>query len=171
MKPASLLIFLLIACTAAAAERPSIPDVALTDQNGRGVHFYSDLVKGNVVAINFIFTSCTTICSPMGANFAALQKQLGDKSGVRLISVTIDPGMDTPERLKRWSGRFGARPGWTLVTGPRPDVERLLRALDAYTPDRFAHAPLVIIGDDARGVWTRINGARPPWLHRRAGSR
>src|SRR6266545_1630807 len=130
MRSVSTLLALLVACAAVAAERPSIPDVRLTDQNGRSVRFYSDLVKGKVVAINFVFTSCTTICSPMGANFAALQQRLGNDSDVQLISVTIDPGMDTPERLKRWSERFHARPGWTLVTGPRADVERLLRALD-----------------------------------------
>jgi protein SCO1/2 len=162
MKIAPILISLLLACAAAAAETPAIPDVKLTDQNGRSVRFYSDLVKGKVVAINFVFTSCTTICSPMGANFAALQQRLGDRSEVRLISVTIDPGMDTPERLKRWSDRFHAKPGWTLVTGARADVEQLLRALGAYTPDKFTHSPLVVVGDDARGVWTRGNGLQGP---------
>src|SRR5947209_7585986 len=162
MKFATFALSLLLTSTAAVAQRPSIPDVALQDQNGRTVHFYSDLVKGKVVAINFIFTSCTTICSPMGATFAALQQHLGKSSNVSLISVTIDPGMDTPERLKKWSDRFHAKPGWTLVTGKRDDIERVLRSLDAYTPDKFTHAPLVVVGDDASGIWTRGNGLQGP---------
>ena len=49
-----------------APRKMSIPDVELLDHDGRKVHFYSDLVKGKTVAINFIFTTCTTICPPMG---------------------------------------------------------------------------------------------------------
>jgi len=71
----------------------AIPDVALFDQNGKSVRFYSDLVKGKVVAMNFVFTSCTTICAPMGANFGALQAKLGNRKDVALISVSIDPSM------------------------------------------------------------------------------
>src|SRR5687767_2097048 len=95
----------------------SIPDIAVIDQNGKAVRFHRDLVQGKLVAMNFIFTSCTTVCTPMGANFAALQKLLGDRTDVALISVSIDPVNDTPARLKAWSARFQARPGWTLVTG------------------------------------------------------
>ena len=52
--------------------------MALLDQDGREVHFYSDLVKGNAVVINTIYTTCTTVCPPMGVNFNRLQKLLGD---------------------------------------------------------------------------------------------
>lgn len=90
-----------------------IPDVTLVDQEGEEVHFYSDLVADKVVAMNFIFTTCTTVCPPMGAIFGKLQQDLGERAGrdVHLISVTVDPVTDTPDRLKAWSERFGARPG------------------------------------------------------------
>src|SRR5205085_5657262 len=110
----------------------TVPDVKLVDQDGRPVRFYTDLVKGQVVAMNFVFTSCGTICPPMGVNFAKLQKILGgrpDGKRVRLISVSIDPANDTPERLKAWATKFGAQPGWTLVTGDREEVNRLLKAM------------------------------------------
>ena len=57
----------------------TIPDVEVLDQDGRKVHFYTDLVKGKTVAINFIFTTCTTICPPMGATFARVQKDLENR--------------------------------------------------------------------------------------------
>jgi protein SCO1/2 len=143
----------------------TVPDVKLVDQDGKPVNFYTDLVKGQVVAMNFIFTSCGTICPPMGANFGKLQKILGkrpDGPSVRLISVSIDPGTDTPERLKAWAAKFGARPGWTLVTGNVDEIERLLKTLGVYSglPDR--HTPVVIVGNDASHQWTRAYGLAPP---------
>jgi protein SCO1/2 len=147
-----------------AAPGLKIPDVSLVDQDGRPVHFYSDLIQGRVVAVNFIFTSCTTICPPMGATFGQVQKLLGDRAGrdVRLVSVSVDPATDTPERMKAWGQRFGAGPGWTLVTGNRDEVTRLLKALGAYTPSISDHSPLVLIGNDARGDWTRAYGLAAP---------
>ena len=87
----------------------SIPDLSLLDQQGRKIHFYSDLVKGKTVAINFIFTTCTTICPPLAATFAKTQKLLGDRLGkdVYLISVSVDPVTDTPERLRAWGKVWG----------------------------------------------------------------
>lgn len=140
----------------------SVPDVALLDQDGRRVLLYSDLVKDKVVVMNFIFTSCTTVCSPMGANFAALQKKLGPRTDVRLISVSIDPATDTPARLRKWSRQFGARAGWTLVTGERSDIDRVLKAVGAESVNKFAHTPLILVGSDRSGEWTRANGLAAP---------
>ena len=144
----------------AAASKMNIPDVELLDQNGRKIHFYTDLVKGQTVVINFIFTTCTTICPPLGATFARVQKELGDKAGrdVRLISISVDPATDTPERLKAWGAKFRAGDGWTLVTGDKPKVDELLLALGASSARREDHSPTVLIGNDAHGVWTRTYG-------------
>jgi cytochrome oxidase Cu insertion factor (SCO1/SenC/PrrC family) len=137
----------------------NIPDVELLDQDGRKIHFYTDLVKGHAVAINFIFTTCTTICPPLGATFARVQKELGDKVGrdVRFISISVDPATDTPERLKAWGAKFHAGDGWTFVTGNKPQVDELLRALGASSASREDHSPTVLIGD-AHGNWTRTYG-------------
>ncbi len=141
-----------------------IPDVSLFDQDGKRVRFYSDLVRGKVVMINFIFTSCTTICPPMGATFGKLQQLLGDRAGrdVHLISVSVDPATDSPPRLKEWGTKFGAGPGWTLVTGERETVVQLVKALGVYTPNINDHTPLVLAGNDPRGEWTRAYGLAAP---------
>jgi len=143
------------------ASAPKIPDVQLVDQDGKPVHFYSDLVKGKTVAMNFVFTSCTTICPPMGANFAKLQKLTAGK-GVQLISISIDPAVDNPQSLKAWAAKFGAGPGWTLVTGDRNEVIRLLKALGVYTAAITEHTPLVLLGNDAGHRWTRAYGLAAP---------
>jgi len=146
--------------TSAETSKMNIPDIELLDQNGRKIHFYSDLVKGHTVAINFIFTTCTTICPPLGATFARVQKELGDRMGrdVRLISITVDPATDTPERLKAWGEKFHAGEGWTFVTGDKPQVDELLLALGASSARREDHSPTVLIGNDTNGTWTRTYG-------------
>ncbi|HET9228135.1 MAG TPA: SCO family protein [Thermoanaerobaculia bacterium] len=138
--------------------RISIPDVQLVDQDGRAVRF-PDLIKDRVVAVNFIFTTCTTVCPPMGATFGRLLK---DRPDVHLISVSVDPRTDTPERLKAWAAKFGAGPGWTLVTGDAAQVRKLLDAFGVYTANPADHTPLVLVGNDARGEWTRAYGLAPP---------
>jgi cytochrome oxidase Cu insertion factor (SCO1/SenC/PrrC family) len=137
-----------------------IPEVEVLDQNGNALHFYSDLIKGKTVAINFIFTNCTTICPPLAATFARVQKEMGDKVGkdVHFISISVDPLTDTPERLKAWGEKFKAGPGWTFVTGDKQEIDKLLNALAASVSRREDHTPTVIVGNDLKGVWTRTYG-------------
>ena len=79
----------------------SLPDVTLLNERGEKVRFFTDLVKGRVVAINTIFTTCTTICPGLGANFARLSRLLAGSEArdALLISISVDPLNDTPERL------------------------------------------------------------------------
>src|SRR5262249_9989095 len=102
-----------------AREKRPLPDVPHLNQDGKQIHIYRDLIKGKVVAINFIFTTCTTICPPMAATFSRVQNQMGDRLGkdIYLISISVDPAGDTPERLKTWGAKMGAKTRCTIVTG------------------------------------------------------
>jgi cytochrome oxidase Cu insertion factor (SCO1/SenC/PrrC family) len=142
----------------------SIPDVDVYNQDGQRLRFYQDLVKDRVVAINFIFTSCHTICPPLAATFANVQKLLDEQTRkeLTLISISVDPVTDTPERLKAWAAKFEAKPGWTLVTGAKPDLDQLLKALNASSARREDHTPIVLLGNDTTGSWTRTYGLTPP---------
>lgn len=142
------------------SKKLTIPDVEVLDQEGRTLHFYSDLVKGKTVVINFIFTNCTTICPPLAATFARVQQEMGDKVGkdVYFISISVDPLTDTPERLKAWGSKFKAGTGWTFVTGNKPEVNRLLNALGASVARREDHTPSILVGNDVKDVWTRTYG-------------
>ena len=133
------------------------PDVALTDENGRAVRFYSDIAKGRTVAINFIFTSCSTICQPMSGTFAKAETLLGDRNA-RLVSISIDPESDTPQRLAEWKKRFRGGKSWTLLTGSQSEIDKLRKALGVFTPDRISHSPTVVVLDDVHGGTTRVNG-------------
>ena len=141
-----------------------IPDTPVYDQDGKRLRFYSDLVKGKTVAINFIFTTCTTICPPLTATFRKVQQELGARVGrdVQLISISVDPATDVPERLKSFSARFNAGPGWTFVTGDKQEIDRLLKALGASVGDKNDHTPMVLVGKESAGYWTRTYGLAPP---------
>ena len=156
----------------AKAEEPSaaakwFTDVELVDQDGRKVRFYSDVLKGKTVVVNAFFTTCTSVCPPMNRNMEKIQEAFGDRVGkdVFLISISVDPVTDTPERLKAWGEKFKAAPGWTLLTGEKAHVDELLRALAASTARPEDHSPITIIGNDEHGQWTRAYGlARPSQL-------
>jgi len=140
-----------------------IPDARVYDQNGKRLNFYSDLVKGKTVAINFIFTTCTTICPPMTATFRRVQQDMaGLPLHVELISISVDPTTDTPERLRDFAAKFKAGPGWTFVTGDKTEIESLLQALGAAVDDKNDHTPMILVGNDPAGYWTRAYGLSSP---------
>src|SRR5437764_1381227 len=144
VKALALLVFLV--SRLAAAQQLRIPETAVQDQDGQRLSFYSDLVKGHTVAINFVFTSCATICPVLAANFRQVQKELGESPGrVRLISVSVDPATDTPERLKRFAAQYHAGPGWSLVTGDKTEIDSLLGALGVTVQNKLEHTPMVLI--------------------------
>ncbi|HTS25711.1 MAG TPA: SCO family protein [Bryobacteraceae bacterium] len=150
---------LLLVSAAVAAAQPRIPETSVVDQDGRKLSFYSDLVKGRTVAINFIFTSCATICPMLAANFRKVQQEIGEtNSGFRLISVSVDPGTDTPERLKRFAAQYHAGPNWTLVTGDKAAIDGLLGALGLPVRNKIEHTPAVLVGNEAAGYWQRVDG-------------
>jgi protein SCO1 len=148
-----------------AAETPSgptsisIPDVIVLDQDGHKLHFYTDLVKGRTVAINFIFTTCTTICPPLTANFAKLQQRTQEHGeDLQLISISVDPETDSPAKLKAYAQRFQARPGWAFITGPRSELEQIWRAFSVYTSRKEQHPATIVIGNEAHHTWTYVSG-------------
>jgi len=141
-----------------------VPDPELLNQDGKKVRFSSDVLKNKVVAVNFIFTTCGTICPLMAADFAKLQDLLGDRleKDFALISVSIDPTTDTPERLKTWSEKFGAKQGWSLLTGAKEEVDALTTALGVSVADKASHAPIVLLGNPASNEWVRMSGFTAP---------
>jgi protein SCO1 len=132
------------------------PNLTLRTQDDQQVRFYDDVVKGKVVLINFMFTTCTELCPLATASLAGFQQALGDHAGrdVFMISISVDPEHDTPAVLKEYAQRFHARPGWTFLTGKAPDIELIQRGLGAYPTDGTAHTGMAIYGNEASGSWS-----------------
>jgi cytochrome oxidase Cu insertion factor (SCO1/SenC/PrrC family) len=140
-----------------------IPDAQVVDQNGKQLNFYSDLIKGKTVAINFIFTTCTTICPPLTATFRRVQQDAAARGlDVQLISVSVDPATDTPERLRDFAAKFKAGPGWTFVTGDKALIDSVLQSLGAAVSNKNDHTPMILIGNDTSDYWTRAYGLTSP---------
>jgi protein SCO1 len=148
----------------AVSTKAAVPDAELLNQNGEKVRLHSDLMKDRVAVLSFIFTTCPTICNTIGINLARLQKELGPAMGrdVALISISIDPTTDTPEKMRAWGERFGAGAGWTLLTGDKDSVTQLLKKLEVYVPNVQSHSPLLLIVNDRTGSWQRVNGLELP---------
>lgn len=146
-------------------ETKFLPDMVLLDQDGRQVRFYSDLIKGKTVLISFFYTTCSYTCLRQGKVFSDLQNELGDRLGkdIFLISVTIDPETDTPERLKSWGKQYSLRKGWTLVTGGRIEMEKLVGHLTGNPLGRLqTHVPFIYLGNDKKSHWTATYGLAAP---------
>jgi protein SCO1/2 len=149
----------------ASAQQPlSPPNVTLVDQDGVRHRFVTDLIEGRIAVVSFVFTGCTTICSPVGANMGALDALLGEQvgSGVSLLSVTLDPFNDTPERLSRWRQQFDDKPGWRLLTGDPQQVNRVLHAMRQSDTDIIQHDAFLWVGDPHTRAWTRISSLAAP---------
>jgi protein SCO1 len=145
-------------------QKRTIPDAELFNQDGKKIHFYSDLIKDKVVIVSLFFTSCASICPMQAESLAKLQATLGDRLGrdVYLVSVSMDPEGDPPERLKIWGLQFGAKPGWTLVTGKKSEVDKVAMALTGAPAFKGEHSPVVFVGSDKTGRWIRAYGLAGP---------
>ena len=137
------------------------PNVELITQHGKKVRFYDDLIKGKVVAIELIYTTCKYNCPLETARLVQLQKQLGDRMGkdVFFYSITIEPEHDTPEVLKQYAGKYHVGPGWLFLTGKPGDIKLISRRLgldslpNGNDPD--GHTPSLLIGNEATGIWMK----------------
>ena len=145
--------------TASPAEK-YFTDVELINQDGKKVRFYSDVLKGKTVVVNAFFTSCTSVCPPMNRNMEKIQQALGDRVGrdVFLVSITVDPEVDTPARLKEYAQKYHAGPGWAFLTGKKENLDWALYKLGQYVEDKNDHQTILIIGNETTGLWKKAFG-------------
>jgi len=142
-----------------SSERYAIPDVQLIDESGASVTLRSVLEVDKPIAMNFIFTTCTTICPVMTATFAQMRRELGEAGEqLRLVSISIDPEYDRPEKLKAYAEMFHAGPGWAFLTGDGDDLSQVYRAFDSFSGSKMNHQPLTLLKRPRSSSWIRIDG-------------
>lgn len=163
----------------ANAQQPSAPDAAkttqssaekyftdvlLVNQDGEKMRFYSDLLQGKTVIINSFFATCQGSCLPITRNLEKVQESLGDRLGkdARIISISVDPTVDTPGALKAFSKKFHARPGWYFLTGSKENVDFVLKKLGQFVADKQDHLNIIIVGNDSTGLWKKAFGLAKP---------
>ena len=109
------------------------PGFTLTSQTGNSVSIGD--FRGKVVAVTFIFASCTDTCPLLTDTMGQVQDKLGDRFGkdIVFVSITVDPQRDTPQALKQYAEVFGADPqGWYFLTGAPDAIGDVLRRYGVY---------------------------------------
>jgi protein SCO1 len=135
------------------------PDVMLVADDNQAVNFAELLETDRPVMLNFIFTTCTTICPVLSASFEQVQSLLGEEAAdVMMISITIDPEYDTPQKLADYSRRFSAGSQWKFLTGQINDVISVEKAFDIYRGSKTNHEPVTFLRSAGSVQWLRIEG-------------
>jgi len=137
----------------------SLPSVDLVTSEGKKFAINDIVNSDQPLAINFIFTTCTTICPVMTATFSQMRSRLGDAAkNLRMISITIDPEYDRPNKLKDYSDNFNAGYDWLFLTGKSSDVFSVIKSFDAYHGSKMNHKPLTLLKKPGDKQWVRIEG-------------
>ncbi len=137
----------------------SVPTVQLVRDDGKPVSLADEMNDGRPVVMNFIFTTCTTICPMMSAVFSQFERRLGPDAGkVHLMSISIDPEQDTPARLVEYARKFHAGPEWQHYTGTLTASIAVQQAFDVYRGSKMSHSAVTLMRAAPGRPWVRIDG-------------
>lgn len=142
-------LVLLSACSRGRGEM--MPTFELVDQAGSIVK--SDTLRGRVLVVSFVFTTCADACPLVTAQLARAQSRVRTEKldeRVRFVSITLDPATDRPDVLRRYADLYGIDlSSWHFLTGAADDVGRVVRAfgLNAVARERIVHGSLVVLVD------------------------
>ena len=144
-------------------------NVILTDQDGRRVRLYEDLMAGQVVVVNAFYTGCRAACPQAMGTLAHLQAQLAiDGVSARFISITVDPEHDTPDRLSLYAralegGTLEGGAGWRMLGGDPASVRQALHkfGLDTDPDDPGDHLNVLYMGNLRTGLWEKVFSLAP----------
>jgi len=140
-------------------ENYEIPDVMLVNQDNVKVSLRKVLLTDRPVLVDFVYTTCTTICPILSINFTNFQKTIIEESGsTQLVSISIDPEFDTPKAMKAYLKRYNAKPGWDFLTGTRDDISRVLKAFNVFTLNKMNHYPVILLKSPTDRRWVRVYG-------------
>lgn len=154
-----------VAASGRSDARVDVVEVATIDQDGRALKFASEVIGDRIVVVNFIYTSCKTLCPLSSAIFARLQEMLLQSEAgkdARLVSITLDPRSDTPRRLKASAQQYDAGARWLWITGSEADIAALTNGLGASAVNFRDHDSLTLVGDARNARWTAFNALPGP---------
>jgi protein SCO1 len=135
------------------------PNLPVVTQEGKTLRFYDDVIKGKIVVMSFIYTSCRDICPITTSRLAQIEEKLGDRMGrdIFINSISVDPENDTPDRLKKYAEAFHAGPGWLFLTGKMADIRTINGKFGERMRSLSEHRNEIVLGNDATGEWQRDN--------------
>jgi len=144
-------------------EEYTTPAITVVRDDGRRVSLASEIDDGRPVLLNFIFTTCPGICPVMSQVFSQFQERVGDeREKLHMVSISIDPEQDTPQRLRAYAKKFSAGRQWQHYTGTVEASVQAQRAFNAYRGDKMNHDPLTLMRSAPGKPWLRIEGFASP---------
>lgn len=146
-------------------ERAYFTDTVLTDQHGARLRFYSDVLRGRTVLVNFMFTGCSDACPLMTHQMVKTMEALGPDFGerIRFVSITVDPLGDSPAQLRAFAEKFDVpKAGWSFLTGQPADVQRVLQRLGERAKEPEVHTTLMLAGNVDARHWRKLNPPTRP---------
>src|SRR5437763_4655996 len=158
---------LLAVATAAGVLRATVnyqtPAVTLVRADGQRVSLPHELDDGRPVLLNFIFTTCSSICPLTSRTLEEFQQKLGSEAAkVHMVSISIDPEQDTPARLSEYARKFHAGPEWQYYTGTVAASVAAQKAFDVYRGEKMSHTPVTLLRSTPGNPWLRIEGFITP---------
>ena len=158
---------LVAVATAASVSRATVsyetPAVMLVRADGKSVSLPHELDDGRPVLLNFIFTTCSSLCPLTSRTLEEFQDKLGPEAArVHLMSISIDPEQDTPARLSEYSRKFHAGPQWQYYTGTVAASLAAQRAFDVFRGEKMSHTPVTLLRSAPGKPWLRIEGFVTP---------
>lgn len=139
----------------------AVPHFEMTDS--QGAPFASDVLRGKVWIADFIYTNCPGVCPLMTSRMHTVARKLVSEKDIRLVSISVDPGRDTPPILNAFAHRYGApTPQWMFLTGT-PQLIHLLAYQTFHVGDvitKVDHSSKLILVDKRahiRGYYSSFN--------------
>jgi protein SCO1/2 len=135
-----------------------VPGIALVRQDGAAANL-GKLVLGHATAVQLMFTSCSTTCPIQAAIFQRVQKLVPDMAakGIQLLSLSVNPAVDTPQALSAWLNRFHAGPNW-IAAAPAAKDGPLVQSFFGQANGSYADHSTQVNIVDRRGrlVWRTV---------------
>lgn len=137
--------------------REYFTDTVLTSHTGDKLKFYSDVLEGRTVVISFMFSSCVDACPLINANLQRIQERLKDRIGkdIYIVSITVDPKVDTPKVLADYRKQYKAGNGWLFLTGPEKNIETVSSKMGQVF-EKEAHLTAFLVGNTKTARWRKI---------------
>lgn len=137
--------------------RAYFTDTVLTSHSGEKLKFYSDVLDGRTVIISFMFTTCVDACPLINANLQRIQERLKDRLGkdIFIVSITVDPKVDTPRVLAEYRKQYKAGPGWLFLTGSEKNIETVSSKMGQVF-EKEAHLTAFLVGNTRTARWRKI---------------
>jgi protein SCO1 len=141
----------------------ALPEIRILSMQEKSSSLKSELDTDGPVIVNFVFTTCSTICSIQTLVLSQAQQQL-DASDLKakILTFSIDPDNDTPSQIRKFASTFSVGKSWMFYTGSYDAMLTVQKTFNAYRGSKANHPPVMFMRKNKSAPWMRIEGFPKP---------